>query len=107
MRENGVVTLFTLDEKKESFVKLGVYPAWIYHKERLRNTEKGVYKRDNFDVRIKHDLLERVSLGDLVFFGELPKQEFELSQCRRISAVSENNIGSCPHWHIQAEYEYK
>lgn len=107
MCENGFVTLFSPDSEREKFVRTGVFPAWIYHKERLRNTEKGVYKRDNFDVRIKAELVEDISLGDLVFFGEMSEQDFELAKCRRISAVAKNDFGGCPHWHIQAEYEYK
>ncbi len=104
---NGVVTLFALDADGESFVRRGEFPAWIYHKERLRNTEKGVYKRDNFDIRVERNILENVKTGDLVFFGKMNSEKPDISKCRRVSAVSDNSFGANPHWHFQAEYEYR
>ena len=107
MRVNGVVTLFSPDDEGERFARKGEFPAWIYHKELLRNTEKGVYKRDNFDVRIARECLDKVEIGDMIFFGSLADEEFEVCKCSRISAVSENNVGVNAHWHLQAEYEYR
>lgn len=107
MLENGVVTLFALSPDGEDYTKCGTYPAWIYRKRRLRSTEKGIYFRDNFDVRIEHKLAERISVGDLIYFGEMSQEEFSVAECRSVAAVAENNFGGTPHWHLQAEYEYR
>ncbi len=107
MLENGVVTLFTLSPDGEDYTKCGTYPAWIHCKKRLRSTERGIYFRDNFDVRIEHKLINQISLGDLIYFGEISQDEFSVAECRRIAVVAENNFGGIPHWHLQAEYEYR
>ncbi len=107
MLENGVVTLFSLDSDGGDYVKYGTYPAWIHCKKRLRSTEKGVYFRDNFDVRIDHGQVKKISVGDLIYFGEMSQDEFSVAECRRVAVVAENNFGTTPHWHLQAEYEYR
>ena len=107
MLKNGMVTLFTLSPDGEDYVRCGTFPAWINCKRRLRSTERGVYFRDNFDVRIEHGLVERVSVGDLIYFGEMSQEDFSVAECRRVAVVAENNFGTMPHWHLQAEYEYR
>lgn len=107
MLKNGVVTLFTLSPDGDDYVRCGTFPAWIHCKRRLRSTERGVYFRDNFDVRIEHGLVERVSVGDLIYFGEMSQEDFSVAECRRVAVVAENNFGTMPHWHLQAEYEYR
>lgn len=107
MLKNGVVTLFTLDAEGKTFVKKGTYPAWVHKKSRLRNTEDGVYGRDSFDIRIELGLLTEVTVGDLVFFGEMTEEDFSVADCRKIAVATQNNFGNNPHWHLQAEYEYR
>ena len=107
MLENGGVTIFALGSDGEDYVKCGTYPAWIHSKKRLRSTERGIYFRDNFDVRIAHKLIRRVSVGDLIYLGEMSQEEFSVAECRRIAVVAENDFGITPHWHLQAEYEYR
>ncbi len=107
MLENGVVTLFTLSPDGEDYVRYGTYPAWIHSKKRLRSTGKGIYFRDNFDVRIEHKLIKSVSVGDLIYLGEMSQEDFSVAECRRIAVVAENDFGGTPHWHLQAEYEYR
>ena len=107
MLENGIVTLFSLDDEKESFVRKGSFPAWIHQNKRLRNNENGVYFRDSFDVRIGLELLDDISVGDLIFFGEWTDEEASVSECKKIAVVVKNDFGERPHWHLQAEYEYR
>lgn len=107
MLQNGVVTIFVLDAEGENYVKKGVFPAWMHSKKRLRTNSVGVYLRDNFDVRIGLDCLDEVSVGDLVFFGEMSEADLDVARCGRIAAVGRNDFGSQPHWHLQAEYEYR
>ena len=107
MLKNGVVTLFALSPDGEDYKRCGTYPAWIHCKKRLRSTEKGIYFRDNFDVRIERKLIKCISVGDLIYFGDMGQDEFSVAECRRVAVVAENNFGSTPHWHLQAEYEYR
>lgn len=107
MLKNGVVTLFTLGPDGEDYEKCGTYPAWVHSKKRLRSTERGIYFRDNFDVRIERSLIEHISVGDLIYYGEMSRKDFSVAECRRIAVVTENNFGGIPHWHLQAEYEYR
>ncbi|MBO4941682.1 MAG: hypothetical protein J6D15_05725 [Clostridia bacterium] len=107
MLENGVVTVFSQKTKGGDFVKIACCPAWIYKKERLRNKADGVYLRDSFDVRIGLSHLENVSVGDLIFFGEIEESDFFAGKCRRIATITKNEKGTFPHWHLWAEYEYR
>lgn len=107
MLKNGVVTLFTLSAGGNDYERRGTFPAWIHYKKRLRSTDKGVYFRDNFDVRIEHSLVECISVGDLIYFGEMSSENFSVAECRRVAMVSENSFGGTPNWHLQAEYEYR
>ena len=107
MLENGVVTLFVLSPDKEDYELCGTYPAWIHRRKRLRRTDGGIYFRDNYDVRIERRFLNRISVGDLLYFGEMGNENFSVAECRRVASVTENNFGGSPHWHLQAEYEYR
>lgn len=107
MLKNGVVTIFTLDPKGERFVKKGVFDAWIYHQKRLRTNENGVYCRDSFDVRIALCLVDEILEGDLIYFGGLDEADFAVAKCRRVAVVGKNCFGANPHWHLQAEYDYR
>lgn len=105
MPENGVVTVFCIDGKKENYVSRGSVRAWIRHQARLRDQGNGTRICDTFDVRIALGLLDEVKPGDLIFFGEADTAE--IAQCRRVAAVRRNNFGRTPHWHIEAEYMYR
>lgn len=107
MRENGIVSIFTPDMTGDGFVKRGSFDAWIHRKKRLRNTGNGVRVCDKFDVRISADKVECIEPGDLIAFGEMGTEEFSATECRRIAEVCENRFGASPHWHLEAEYEYR
>lgn len=106
MRKNGFVTIFTADGKGDFRIRT-TCPGWIYRKHRLRNIGGGVHLCDNFDVRIPLDALESVAVGDLICFGKLTQAEFAPGLCRKVASVSRNNFGSQPHWHLEAEYQYR
>ena len=107
MLENGVVTIFAQEAKGGDLLKVVCCPAWVHKKERLRSKADGVYRRDSFDVRIDLKHVKNVSAGDLIFFGEMEQNDFSAHKCRRIATVAKNEAGSFPHWHLQAEYEYR
>ena len=107
MPVNEVVTIFAYDREKADFVRKGTFSAWVRRMQRLRNTSRGTYYCDNFDVRISTDVLDLVNAGDLIFFGTLTEDEFAVEKCRKIAVVSCNRFGVNPHWHLEAEYEYR
>lgn len=107
MLTNEFVTIFTFDDEKDDYVKKGTFRAWVRRMRRIRNMKKGTYFCDNFDVRIERDAVDEVNVGDLIYFGDMREEEFSLSQCRKIAVVSCNSFGRIPHWHLEAEYEYR
>lgn len=107
MITNGFVTLFCSTEPCGEFKRAGVFPAWIRRKQRLRNTAEGIFLCDTFDVRIENQHLKSVAVGDLIYFGELEESEFRPEKCRKVAAATENTFGTVPHWHLEAEVQYK
>ena len=107
MSSNEIVTIFSFDKAKGEFVKKGTFPAWVRRMRRLRNSKRGTYFCDNFDVRIALELVEEIDAGDLVFFGKPEDGEIRLDKCRKVAVVSKNAYGINPHWHLEAEYEYR
>ncbi len=107
MLENGVVTIFHPDRISGRLICLGTVPARVCKKQILRNDGAGTYSDDRFDIRIEIKHLQKVSPGDLVFFGRAESSCVRKSECRRIESVTENNFGTNPHWHLAAEYRYR
>ena len=107
MSENEIVTLYSFDKETGDYVRKGAFPAWVRRMSRVRNMRKGTYFCDNFDVRIAKDKVDEVNVGDLIFFGELKNEDFTVTKCRKIAVVSPNLFGLTPHWHLEAEYEYR
>ena len=90
MITNGVVSIFTLDDSEENFVKRGSFDAWIHHKKRFRNIENGVRLCDRFDVRIAIDKAEQILPGDMMAFSDVAMEDFSVAKCRKIAVVTEN-----------------
>ena len=107
MLTNSTVTLFRPESSGGDFKKLGEYAAWTQRKQRIRNTSDGIYFCDNFDVRIPLGLISLVEVGDLICFGSLAEEEFRPEKCRKVAVASENTFGSNPHWHLEAEVQYR
>lgn len=107
MVTNGVVTLFRAGEKGGDFKSLGSFPAWVQRKQRLKNTNEGFYLCDDYDVRIPQPSLENVAPGDLIYFGRLAEKDFRVEKCRKVAAATENAYGGSPHWHLEAEVQYR
>lgn len=104
---NGIVTIFSFDRDKDDFVKLGTFNAWVRRMKRIRNMRKGTYFCDNFDVRIPFADVSKINIGDLIYFGDMDEKDFVLEECRKIAVISCNSYGRNPHWHLEAEYEYR
>ncbi len=104
---NERVTIFAYSKEEGDYVKKKTVPAWVRRMKRIRNSQKGVYFCDNFDVRIEYGLIDAVNVGDLIFFGVPDNDELPIDKCRKIAVVAENTYGLNPHWHLEAEYEYR
>ena len=106
MLTNSCVTVYRSTDGGE-YLRLGTYPAWSYRQSRIKSESGGRYSRDVFDVRIPSDCGANVAVGDAIAFGKYAAQTAELEKCRLVSAVTENNFGTCPHLHIKAENQYR
>ena len=104
---NEVVTIFSFDKEKDDFVKKGSFNAWVRRMKRIRNMKRGTYFCDNFDVRIPKDDIDEINIGDLIYFGVADEKDFSVEKCRKIAVISCNSFGRNPHWHLEAEYEYR
>lgn len=107
MTENSVVTLFRPGSGASGILCLGTVPAWVSREKIVKNDSRGVYSEDSFDVRIKTQHLINIMPGDLIFFGRAETGCAELSECQRIAAVTLNDFGTNPHWHLRSEYKYR
>ena len=106
MLTNSLVTIYRSTDGGR-YSRIGTCPAWVYRQSRLRSEDGGAYRRDIFDVRIPSEHAPEILAGDVVFFGGAEDSYPDLSRCCRISAVTENTAGSCPHIHFEAENQYR
>lgn len=107
MTENSVITLFRPNSGASGLLCLGTVPAWVNREEVIKNDGRGIYTDDNFDIRIKRKCVKNIKPGDLVFFGRAESSCVRASECRRIAAVTLNEVGTNPHWHLRSEYRYR
>ncbi len=107
MLTNSKITFFGFNKAHGKYENCGCHPAWVQKKERIKNSDFGVRKCDRFDVRVSLTYDLSVTVGDLIYFGEQTATYPELSKCVRISGITKNNFGSEPHWHFEAENEYR
>lgn len=107
MLVNSYVTLMRFDETSGEYVCIGTYSAWVHRQRRTRTEKGGAYSRDVFDVRIPHRIDGGIAPDDLIYFGLSNSVLPTPNQCSRVAAVTQNSIGSCPHWHVEAENQYR
>ena len=107
MQTNSFVTLFRFDEASGEYSRIGSFAAWVYMQSRTRTDSGGTYPHDIFDVRIPCKIKGGVKTDDLISFEKTSAASPVIGECSRIAAVTENRIGSCPHWHIEAENQYR
>ena len=107
MQTNGYVTHYKYDQLLGEYVFNGSFPAWIYSQERTRAERGGVYGRSVFDVRFPLSSVENICTDDLIRFEKCTDAPPCIEKCFRIAAVTKNSFGSFPHWHIEAENQYR
>ena len=107
MNTNSFVTLFRLDESTGEYTRIGSFAAWVYRQSRTRTDSGGTYPHDVFDVRIPCEIEGGVKTDDLIAFEKTSATSPVIENCSRIAAVTENQTGTCPHWHIEAETRYR
>ncbi len=107
MLTNSTVTIFRFDPIRGEYKNLGSCAAWVYKQSRTRTDSGGTYSRDIFDVRIPCRPSYAISTDDLICFEQTDREMPDPESCCRIAAVTENRFGSFPHWHIEAENQYR
>ena len=107
MTTNQVVTVFSAGQNVSGLLLKGIVPAWVHSEKRIRNDGNEVFRDDRFDVRIELHHMEEICVGDYLFLGRTETGCVKVSECHRISAVTKNDFGSSPHWHIRTEYIYR
>ena len=107
MTTNQVVTVFSAGQNVSGLILKATVPAWVYCERRIKNDGPEVFRDDRFDVRIELHHIAEISVGDYIFFGRAETGCVKISECHRISAVTRNDFGSSPHWHIRTEYIYR
>lgn len=107
MTTNQVVTVFSAAQNASGLLLKKIVPAWVYCEKRIRNDGNEVFRDDRFDVRVELHYMAEICVGDYLFLGRAETGCVKASECHRISAVTKNDFGSSPHWHIRTEYIYR
>ncbi len=104
MLTNNKVTIIRYVEEKDDYEPIMTCPAWVFCKKGLSATVKGEENADVLHVRIKRTEVQSIEKGDLVYVGDFKRTNpLDLAECRKITRLTDNNYGSIPHWHIEAE----
>ena len=104
MLTNNKVTIVRYVEEKDDYEPILACSAWIFCKKGLTGTVKGEESSDVLHIRIQRANASSIEKGDLVYVGEFKGQNaLDLSECKKITRVTDNNYGSVPHWHIETE----
>lgn len=103
MITNSCVTLFRFNENTDEYENIGKYPAWVHKTEYITKDDKGARRHNTFDVRIELCQVADIEPDDMIFFGETHSTRPNITLCNRIASVTQNNFGTCPHWHIKSE----
>ena len=104
MLTNNEVTIVRYVEEKDDYEPLLTCSAWVFRKNGLSRTVKGEENTEVIHIRIEREYISDLKKGDLVYVGDY--DEFRppsLSECRKITKLTDNNYGSVPHWHIEVE----
>ena len=104
MLANNKVTIVRYVEEKDDYEPILTCSAWVFCKKGLSSTIKGEENADVFHIRIKRTEAPSIEKGDLVYVGDFKSHKpLNLAECRKITKLTDNNYGSVPHWHIEAE----
>ena len=104
MLANNKVTIFRYKEEKDDYEPVLTCPAWVFRKNGLSRTVKGEGNADVIHIRIERMHISDLEKGDLVYVGVYDKlRPPSLTECRKITKLTDNNYGSVPHWHIETE----
>lgn len=104
MLTNNKVTIVRYVDEKDDYGPILTCAAWVFCKKGLTSTVKGEENTDTLHIRIQRAKASSIEKGDLVYVGEFNDQNpLDLSKCRKITRVTDNNYGSVPHWHIETE----
>ena len=101
MISNNTVSFFRYSSSNDEYELISSCGAWVFLKKGISGSVKGDANADTLHIRIRRDEIERIETGDFVFVGDFRGEKPPLSECKKITKVSDNNFGSAPHWHIE------
>ena len=101
MITNNTVTILRYSKSAEKYQTIGVCDAWVFLKRAISSDTNGDKNADVYHIRIRKEDVEKVKVGDFIYIGDLEGKEPNLADCRKVTAVSNNNFGTVPHWHIE------
>lgn len=98
---NNKVTIWHYDEQTGTY-SLSHYDCWERGKTKITQTENGAIKANIFVIRIPTTEEIQAVEGDYIKFGVWSDERPPKERCISIAAVTNNRIGSAPHWRIDA-----
>lgn len=101
MITNNIVTLLRYSQTTEKYEIVGACDAWVFCERATSGNANGDKNADIYHVRVRKEDIEHVKVGDFVYVGDLEGKEPNLADCRKVTAASNNNFGTVPHWHIE------
>ena len=101
MISNNTASFFHYSPTNDEYEFISSCEAWVFLKKGISGSVKGDANADTLHIRIRRDEIERIETGDFVFVGGFQGEKPPLSECKKITKVTDNNFGSAPHWHIE------
>jgi len=101
MLTNDKVFFLRYSGETEKYEPIGACDAWVFHKNAISDSVKGVENADVVHIRIRKENIASIKKGDYVFVGETEGKMPDIADCQKVTRVSNNKFGTVPHWHIE------
>ncbi len=86
---------------KGDYVLAAACDAWVFRKDGISGSTKGDENADVIHIRVRKEDVDSVKVGDFIFVGETDGEKLDLTNCRKVTKVSNNKFGTVPHWHME------
>lgn len=104
MNKMTTLTFYHYDEVSETWNKRIFNKATVYRVSGISDEKAGRKRDDIAKIRIFSNLKSiEVYVGDYVFFGAGTENQPDKNKCLCVSAVCDRQIGTKPHWRIEAK----
>lgn len=101
MITNKKIVLFRLSPETEEYESFATSDAWVFEKKAIAGSTKGDENTDVIHIRVRKDAVDGVKVGDYVHIGNLDIEPSNMSECRKVVRVTNNQYGTIPHWHLE------